>query len=93
MNSIFLNFYIYRASHDKILKLIIMEIFYREHKVGFLIITRPPNYAAKEYELLEKFGKVYYPKDFDIYSNKNLPTIIIIIRTSIMPLVTFRKAL
>ncbi|XP_034480067.1 cilia- and flagella-associated protein 61 [Drosophila innubila] len=93
MNTIFLNFYIHTAMYDKILKLVLLEVFYREHKVGFVIITRPPNYSAKEYELLEKYGRVYYPNDFDMYTRKNLPTIIIISRANIMPMVTFRKAL
>ncbi|KAM8711238.1 hypothetical protein ACLKA7_000386 [Drosophila subpalustris] len=93
MNTIFLNFYIHTASDDKILKLVILECFYREHKVGFVIICRPPNFKAKEYELLEKYGRVYFPSDFDMYTRKNLATIIIISRVGFMPTVTFRKAL
>lgn len=92
MNTMFLNFYIYNK-HERILKEVLMEVFYREHKIVFLIITRPPKYPPKDYELLEKLGQVYYPIDYDIDKCKDLPTIIIIRRDHLMPVISFRRAL
>lgn len=70
-----------------------MEVFYREHKLLFLIIIRPPKYSTKAYEMLEKLGTPYYPIDFDIEKGKDLPTIIIFKRDQLMPQITFRRAL
>ncbi|XP_062128764.1 cilia- and flagella-associated protein 61 [Drosophila sulfurigaster albostrigata] len=93
MNTIFLNFCVYHKEHDEILKLLLMEVFYREHKVNFLIIFRPPNFKPQEYEELNKYGRIYFPTDFDMYTRKNLPTIIVIKRLGLMPIISFRKAL
>ncbi|XP_017868844.1 PREDICTED: cilia- and flagella-associated protein 61 [Drosophila arizonae] len=93
MNTMFFNYYIYVREHVEILKQVIMEVFYCEHKINYLIIARPPNYSAKEYDLLEDFGKVYYPNTFNMYGCRNLPTIIVISRNDFMPVINFRKAL
>ncbi|XP_064543772.1 cilia- and flagella-associated protein 61 [Drosophila montana] len=93
MNTIFFNFYIHMSEHANILNQLIMEVFYREHKVSFLVVTRPPNYSPKEFEQLEKIGKIYYPIAFDMFSCRNLPTIIVVSRSKFMPSVAFRKAL
>ncbi|EDW02630.1 GH19779 [Drosophila grimshawi] len=93
MNTIFFNFYIQIKNHDEILNLVIMELFYREHKVTFLIVVRPPNYSSEEYEMLQEHGKIYYPIAFNMFSCRNLPTINIIKRSEFMPEITFRKAL
>lgn len=93
MNTMFLNFYIYNLKHEKILKQVLTEVYYREHKLLFLIVTRPPKYEPKDYEPFEKLGTPYYPIDYDIEKGKDLPTLIIFKRDQLIPKITFRRAL
>ncbi|XP_001360499.4 cilia- and flagella-associated protein 61 isoform X1 [Drosophila pseudoobscura] len=94
LNSMFLNFFICRNDHPTILIDIIMELFYNEHKVHFLIIAMPPNLQRTDaYESVQAYGQIYYPKLFILSEQRGLPSIIIINRRDVMPTISFRKAL
>ncbi|XP_068148018.1 cilia- and flagella-associated protein 61 [Drosophila tropicalis] len=93
LNTVFFNFAIYNENHPNIFKEVIYEVFYRELRVFFIIIAKPPTYRDGEYKLIESYGRTYYPKDFKATANTHCPSVIIIEREKIMPILSFRKAL
>uniref|UniRef100_B4MQB4 GK21451 n=1 Tax=Drosophila willistoni TaxID=7260 RepID=B4MQB4_DROWI len=93
INTIFFNFAIHHEQHPNVFKQVIYEVFYRELRVFFILIAKPPTYGDGEYKLIESLGRTYYPKDFKVTANTPCPSIIIIEREKIMPILSFRKAL
>ncbi|KAH8389745.1 hypothetical protein KR200_000872 [Drosophila serrata] len=93
INTIFFNFFICKINKTSITKMIILEIFYNEHKVNYIIVVRPPGNSSAQYDAVEAFGKCYFPKDTTVAEMAAAPSIIVINRRDIMPALTFRKAL
>ncbi|XP_022231899.2 LOW QUALITY PROTEIN: cilia- and flagella-associated protein 61 [Drosophila obscura] len=95
LNTIFFNFFICQNEHPTILKDIVTEIFYNEHKVNFLIVTRPARSIKKidPYESIQEYGQTFYPKYSTLSEQRGLPSVIIINRRDVMPTISFRKAL
>ncbi|KAH8234420.1 hypothetical protein KR038_009520 [Drosophila bunnanda] len=93
INTIFFNFFICKQNLTSIIEKIILEIFYSEHKVNYIVVVRPPEFSSAQYEPLKAFGKCYYPKDSTIAEMATAPSIFVIHRWDIMPVLTFRKAL
>lgn len=75
------------------LKQVVQEVFYVEHKLNFVMVVRPPDQKDKEYEPALLLGKPYYPKSSHLSEQKHQPSVIIIRRKDIMPVISFRKAL
>ncbi|XP_016977075.1 cilia- and flagella-associated protein 61 [Drosophila rhopaloa] len=93
LNSIFFNFLICKTGQPDILKLIILEVFYNEHKVNYIIVVKPPDCPPGQYDAVQAFGKTYYPKYSKISEQMHLPSVIVIHRRDVMPVLSFRKAL
>ncbi|KAH8308894.1 hypothetical protein KR059_002754 [Drosophila kikkawai] len=93
VNTIFFNFFIYKENQPLITKMIIMEIFYNEHRVNYMIVVKPPGLSSVAYEAVEALGKCYYPESSTVTEMASAPSIIVIQRRDVMPVLTFRKAL
>ncbi|XP_017077843.1 cilia- and flagella-associated protein 61 [Drosophila eugracilis] len=93
LNSIFFNFFICKEGKRDLLKKIILEVFYNEHLVTYMIVVKPPNCPRGQYDAVQAFGKTFYPKFCKVSEQKNLPAVIVIQRKNIMPVLSFRKAL
>ncbi|KAH8233343.1 hypothetical protein KR026_007225, partial [Drosophila bipectinata] len=93
INTMFLHFFICRNEYPNMLKQVVQEVFYGEHKVNFIMVVRPPDQTDKEYEPALKLGKTFYPMSSKLSEQMHQPSIIIIRRKEIMPAISFRKAL
>ncbi|KAI8037540.1 cilia- and flagella-associated protein 61 [Drosophila gunungcola] len=93
LNTIFFNFLICKEGQPDILRLIILEVFYNEHKVNYIIVVKPPDCPPGQYDAVQAFGKTYYPKNSKVSEQMHLPSVIVIHRRDVMPFLSFRKAL
>ncbi|XP_017004328.3 cilia- and flagella-associated protein 61 isoform X1 [Drosophila takahashii] len=93
LNSIFFNFFICKEGQPNILKNILLEVFYNEHLVNYILVVKPPDCPSGEYDAIQAFGKTYYPKYSKVSEQRHLPAVIVILRLNIMPVINFRKAL
>lgn len=74
-------------------KQVVQEVFYAEHKLNFMLVVRPPDQKDEEYEPAVILGTTYYPKSSQISEQIHQPSVIVIRRKDIMPVISFRKAL
>jgi len=75
------------------LKKVILEVFYTEHLVNYMLVFKPPDCPPGQYDAVQAFGTTYYPKHSKVSEQKHLPAVIVIQRRSTMPVLSFRKAL
>lgn len=97
MNCLFFTFCIYEETCPEIIAEVARELFYIENGVRFLIAIKVPAWErnrvyVESYDDLEKYAESYYPFEFDL-SNANTQSLFIIKRLSLLPTLTFRKAL
>ncbi|KAH8284808.1 hypothetical protein KR054_001225 [Drosophila jambulina] len=93
VNTLFFNFFICKENQPAIIRMIILEVFYNEHKVNYIIVVRPPGFSSKQYDAVGQFGKSYYPTNSTVAEMATAPSVIVIHRRDVMPVITFRKAL
>ncbi|KAH8254134.1 hypothetical protein KR032_008640, partial [Drosophila birchii] len=93
INTIFFNFFICKINKISIIEMILLEVFYHEPQVNYMIVVRPPEIPFGQYDAIEAFGKCYYPKNSTVAEMATAPSIIVIHRKDVMPVLTFRKAL
>lgn len=93
VNSIFFNFFICKENRPAIIKKIIMEIFYNEHKVNYMIVSKPPGSIPGHFDAVEAFGRCYYPKHSTVSEIASSASVIVINRRDVMPVLSFRMAL
>ncbi|BFG06398.1 cilia- and flagella-associated protein 61 [Drosophila madeirensis] len=94
LNTMFFNFFICQNEQPTVLKDLVTELFYNEHKVNFLIVSRPPSSLKNDaYEAIQQYGQTYYPTFSTLSEQRGLPSVIIINRRDVMPTISFRKAL
>ncbi|XP_034480066.1 cilia- and flagella-associated protein 61 [Drosophila innubila] len=98
MNTLFFNYCIYASDHPNVLRDVLLEVFYIEIRVTYVIAVKMPvlphysSFYAESFDDLEKLAKVYYPREFSISSN-NTQSLYIVHRYNLLPRITYRKAL
>ncbi|XP_023037946.1 cilia- and flagella-associated protein 61 [Drosophila willistoni] len=100
LNTLFLNFCIYRSEYADCLTILLREAFFCEPRIVYLISVKNPDvqqhaYYVESFDDLAKYAIIYYPRDFDINNNVNTQCLYIIYRFSrlMMNRITYRKAL
>ncbi|XP_039228428.1 cilia- and flagella-associated protein 61 isoform X1 [Drosophila yakuba] len=93
LNAIFFNFFICKDGHPEMLKKVILEVFYTEHLVNYMLVVKPPDCQPGQYDSIQAFGTTFYPKYSKVSEQKHLPAVIVIQRRNTMPVLSFRKAL
>ncbi|XP_030388035.1 cilia- and flagella-associated protein 61 isoform X2 [Scaptodrosophila lebanonensis] len=98
MNTMFFNYNIYNLDHPETLKFVMSELFYREHRITYMITVKPPNYNSidklkLDYSLIENYGKSYYSTQYSLPTCNKYSSVIIVQRADVFPAITFRKAL
>lgn len=96
MNCLFFTFCIYKETCPDIIAEVARALFYIENGVRFLIAIKVPIWDknklyAESYDDLEKYVESIYPLEFEL-SNVNVQSLFIIKRLSLLPTITFRKA-
>ncbi|XP_052841054.1 cilia- and flagella-associated protein 61 isoform X2 [Drosophila gunungcola] len=98
LNALFFNFCIYKSEYSMVLVEIIKEVFYRENRVWYLIavrtpLVRQPSHFMETFDDLEKISQIFYPLEFCTEKNCNTQSLYIVDRFSVLPKITYRKAL
>jgi len=99
MNTLFFNYCIYARDHPNALLDVLREVFYIENRITFVITVRMPelphysHYYAESFDDLQKYAKIFYPREFSIPPNSNTQSLYIIHRNNLLPRITYRKAL
>lgn len=99
MNTLFFNYCIYASDHPNVLRDVLLEVFYIEIRISFVIAVRMPelphysSFYAESFDDLEKLAKIYYPREFSISSNNNTQSLYFVHRYNLLPRIIYRKAL
>ncbi|KAH8307392.1 hypothetical protein KR044_011244 [Drosophila immigrans] len=99
MNTLFFTYCVYARAHPNALLHIQREVFYIENRINYLIAVKMPtmcetiNYYKEEFDDMEKYAKIFYPREFSIQSNPNTQSLYIVHRYSLLARINYRKAL
>ncbi|XP_034109209.1 cilia- and flagella-associated protein 61 isoform X1 [Drosophila albomicans] len=99
VNTLFFTYVVYAEAHPNTLLHIQREAFYIENRIMYLIAVKMPelddisSYYSENFEDMEKYAKIFYPREFSIQTNSDTQSLYIVHRYSLLSKINYRKAL